>query len=179
APWWGGGARRSTGRGRGVFLAGARPGGGPAGRGAPPPRPGHGVGPPRREPPAFAAATLTANCVVCVSHDSAQLTAAEGIAGRRIKMIWNGIDIERFHQSECEKSGPVIAVGRLSPEKDFATLIRAATIAAREDPTFRLEVAGSGGCAEELQRIIHEHQLENQIWLLGQVSHIPALLARG
>jgi glycosyltransferase involved in cell wall biosynthesis len=91
-------------------------------------------------------------------------------------MLWNGIDISRFRY--CGGGdGPVLAVGRLSPEKDFATLIRAAAIAVSIDPTFRLDVAGDGVCMPELQQLVTELGIQHAVRLLGQRSDIQQLLA--
>jgi glycosyltransferase involved in cell wall biosynthesis len=141
-------------------------------------RHGQRYGAGRKETAAFRAASYTTNWVVCVSHDSARLTAAEGVSSRRIKTVWNGIDIDRFRLTEPKQRGPAIAVGRLSPEKDFATLVRAAAIVARSDPSFHLEIAGGGPCAEELKRLIHDIKVGESVQLVGQVTDIPALLKR-
>lgn len=142
-------------------------------------RHGQRFGASRRATAAFRLGALTANPVVCVSHDSARIAEEEGISPRRIRMIWNGIDVDRFHPNVLAESGPVVAIGRLSPEKDFATLVRAAGIAARQDPTFLLDVAGDGVCMVELKRLVCELKLECTVHLLGQVRDIPSLLARG
>ena len=142
-------------------------------------RHGQRFGAARRETAAFRLASLTADRVVCVSHDSARIARAEGIAPRRIRVVWNGIDLGRFRPADPGGDGPAVAVGRLSPEKDFPTLVRAAALAAREDPTFRLEVAGEGAVAEDLRRLAGELKPAGVVRLLGQVRDIPALLARG
>jgi glycosyltransferase involved in cell wall biosynthesis len=69
-------------------------------------------------------------------------------------------------------------VGRLSPEKDFVTLVAAALIAAGRDPSFRLEIAGDGICMPEVRRIVSESSLDGVVRFLGQVSDIPSLLSR-
>jgi glycosyltransferase involved in cell wall biosynthesis len=122
-------------------------------------------------------ASLTADRVVCVSSASARVALAEGIAPRRIRTLLNGVDPTQFRPAEGD--GPVVAVGRLSPEKDFATLIRAAGLAARRDPTFRLVIAGSGPCDENLRRLVAEQNLSGTVALIGQVRDVPSLLAGG
>jgi glycosyltransferase involved in cell wall biosynthesis len=132
----------------------------------------------RRQKLAFRLASMTLNRFICVSQDSADLTAAEGVSSKRIGTIWNGIDIERFQPGRGSR-GPVVAVGRLSPEKDFATLIRAAAIASRRDPSFRLEIAGDGVCMPALRDLINQLGLNDSgIRLLGPVQDIPGLLSR-
>lgn len=140
-------------------------------------RHGTRIGAPRRVTALFRLACLTADRVVCVSSDSARIAAAEGIAPRRIRTLLNGIDPTRFRPAAGD--GPVVAVGRLSPEKDFATLIRAADLVTRRDPTFRLVIAGGGPCDEELRRLVDELSLSESVLLLGQVRDIPSLLAGG
>jgi glycosyltransferase involved in cell wall biosynthesis len=142
-------------------------------------RHGQRFGAARHETAAFRLASRTANYVVCVSHDSARIAAAEGIAERRIRTLWNGIDVSRFRAATPGGDGPVLAVGRLSAEKDFPTLLRAAAIAVRTAPSFRLEIAGDGACLTDLRRLVEELDLGDAVRLLGQVRDIPALLARG
>jgi sugar transferase (PEP-CTERM/EpsH1 system associated) len=132
-----------------------------------------------RETKAFRWATKTVDRMVCVSHDSARLTEAEGVNPARIVTVWNGIDVNRFRRAAPEGAGPMIAVGRLSPEKDFPTLVRAAALAAEREPTFRLEIAGGGACADEIRQMIAELRAEGVVTLLGPVSDVPSLLTRG
>lgn len=123
--------------------------------------------------------SLTADCMVCVSSDSARSTAAEGVAPHRIRTLLNGIDVNRFRPATGNSDGPVVAIGRLSPEKDFATLVRAAGIVASQFPSFRLEIAGDGLCGDDLRRLIAELSLDGVVQLLGQVRDVPSVLARG
>ena len=116
--------------------------------------------------------------VICVSRDSARLSAAEGISNERIATVWNGIDVSRFAYLGPQSKGPVVMVGRLSPEKDVSTLLQAAAVAVREYPTFRLEIAGDGPCLADLRRRAIELGLTDHVAFLGEVRDIPGLLAR-
>lgn len=141
-------------------------------------RHGQGYGISRREMIAFRLATRMTDRVVCVSRDSASITRTAGVPPGRIRTLLNGIDVSRFRSTSQAVDGPALAVGRLSPEKDFATLIRAAAIAYGKDKTFRLEIAGDGVCMMELRKLIEELRLEGAVRLLGQVQDIPSLLSR-
>jgi glycosyltransferase involved in cell wall biosynthesis len=126
----------------------------------------------------FRLLTQLVHRVVCVSQDSARLSAAEGIAPARIRTIWNGIDVHRFaYVGPCAR-GPAVMVGRLSWEKDVATLVRATTLAAKQCPDFCLEIAGDGDCLPELRDLASELGVNGQVKFLGEVRDIPALLAR-
>lgn len=141
-------------------------------------RHGQGFGAKRREVALFRLVTLTADRVVCVSHDSAAITRKEGIAPRRIRTLLNGIDTTRFRAANPEDNNPVLAVGRFSPEKDFANLIQAAALAVRADPTFRLDIAGDGVCMPDIRQRVSDLKLDGVVRLLGQVGDIPTLLSR-
>jgi glycosyltransferase involved in cell wall biosynthesis len=116
--------------------------------------------------------------IVAVSEDAAGLLARQGIAAGTIRTIHNGIDLDAFAYAGPQAGGPVVTVARLSPEKDIATLIRAAAVLRREHADFRLEIAGDGACLAALRALAGELDLEEQVHFLGQVSDVPALLAR-
>jgi sugar transferase (PEP-CTERM/EpsH1 system associated) len=118
------------------------------------------------------------NDFVCVSSDVAALSLAQGIAPGRLQTIVNGIDGERFPFSGPRTGGPLVAVVRLSPEKDVANLVRAVAIAGGEDPDLRVEVAGDGPCRSELRQLVGELGLEERVSFLGEVRDVPGLLAR-
>jgi glycosyltransferase involved in cell wall biosynthesis len=132
----------------------------------------------RRQRLAFRLATLLADRVVCVSDDSLRLSAAEGVAGKRLRRIWNGIDLDRFAYRGPAAGGPVVMVARLSPEKNAACLLKAARLVANEFPAFRLEVAGDGRCLPDLRRQAAETGLGETVRFLGEVRDVPAVLAR-
>jgi glycosyltransferase involved in cell wall biosynthesis len=131
-----------------------------------------------RETALFRLACRLADRVICVSSDSARLSGGEGIARKRLCTIWNGVDLSRFAYSGPQANGPAVMVGRLSPEKDVETLIRAADLAVRMDPSFHLEVAGNGVCLPGLRQLTAELGLSETARFLGEVQDIPSLLSR-
>jgi glycosyltransferase involved in cell wall biosynthesis len=120
------------------------------------------------------AARLT-DAFVCVSQDGASQTLHRGVGRGKVQTIWNGIDLSRFAYTGPQPNGPVVTVARLSAEKDVQTLIRAVAF---NGSRFHVEVAGDGPCRPGLERLIDELHLHQHVRLLGQVSDIPALLAR-
>jgi glycosyltransferase involved in cell wall biosynthesis len=132
----------------------------------------------RRQATAFRLASHLADRVVCVSADSARLSAREGVARGQLRTVWNGIDLARFaYRGPCP-GGPAVMVARLSPEKDAATLLRAAALVVRHRPDFRLEIAGTGTCLPDLRRLAGELGLDGCVRFLGEVRDVPALLER-
>jgi glycosyltransferase involved in cell wall biosynthesis len=115
--------------------------------------------------------------VVCVSHDSALLSATEGVARRQITTIWNGIDVGKFAYVGPTPGGPAVMVGRLSLEKDVTTLIQAAALIVPKEPRFQLVIAGAGECLPELTQQAAELGVGAHVQFLGEVRDIPTLLA--
>jgi glycosyltransferase involved in cell wall biosynthesis len=115
---------------------------------------------------------------VCVSDDVKAQCVAEGISPSRLLTIKNGIDLERFAYSGSVPGGPIVAVARLSPEKDVANLVRATAIAARQIPSLQVEVAGAGSCLEDLKHLAASLSIANRITFLGEVRDVTSVLAR-
>jgi glycosyltransferase involved in cell wall biosynthesis len=132
----------------------------------------------RRQRTAVRLASLLANRVVCVSEDSGRLSAAEGISGRKLTVIRNGIDTARFAYLGPSPGGPVVMVGRLVPAKGVDTLLRAAAIVAGQRSDYRLEIAGDGEARPGLEALSAELGLGEHVRFLGNVGDVPGLLAR-
>jgi glycosyltransferase involved in cell wall biosynthesis len=78
------------------------------------------------------------------------------------------IDTTAFAGRAVERvPGLIVAVGRLSPEKDHATLVRAF---ARLDRTWQLEIAGSGPMREPLEQLVRELGIADRVSLTGFVA---------
>lgn len=141
-------------------------------------RHGQSYGSNRRQNTTFRLASLLTDHVVCVSHDSVELSARRGVSRRKLRTIWNGIDVQRFAYAGPCPGGPAVMVGRLAPEKDVATLLRAVAAVVRVDPSFRLEIAGDGACRADLEGLAAELDLREYVRFLGAVNDVAALLER-
>lgn len=115
---------------------------------------------------------------VCVSRDSARLAVEQGIATNKVGVIWNGVDTTRFVNGGARGEGPAVIVGRLVPEKNMETLLRAAALVRREDASFRLEIAGDGVCRASLGALTADLGLDDCVTFLGQTRDVAAVLAR-
>lgn len=73
------------------------------------------------------------------------------------------------------RSPHILAVGRLDPQKDYATLLRAWQFVCAHRPDARLTIAGSGPEREKLVALAKSLALNN-VDFLGFVADIPALL---
>ena len=72
----------------------------------------------------FAVANHFTDRIVGVSEDAAALCRQQNpAAADRMMCVWNGIDVGRFKFAGPSPDCTAISVGRLSSEKDFATLL--------------------------------------------------------
>lgn len=115
------------------------------------------------------AAGLTA-----VSHSVAAEMNAYGIDPGRVRVLGNGVDTTLFGPP-CSEQKPAaeryaLTVARLAPRKGIADLVAAAEIVARQDPSFRFYIAGSGPMQNDLQSEIQRRNLSDQVKLLGHVQ---------
>jgi len=132
--------------------------------------------------PAFIRKTYPwADGVVAVSKGAADdLVKIAAIPKHKIHVIYNPVVSEElfvkaeqplnhswFHQGEP----PIIlAAGRLTPLKDFATLIRAFALVRRERPA-RLVILGEGKDRVQLEALVRELGLEEDVALPGFVDN--------
>ncbi len=126
----------------------------------------------------YGTANLLSDEVVAVSDDAAELCSEFGpLDANKITRIWNGIDIDRFDYHGPLDCPHAISVGRLVPEKDFATLLEAIPMVLTQLPDFRLRIVGSGPERANLEQIIEDQNLQEAVELLGERQDVPDLLA--
>lgn len=126
----------------------------------------------------FWIAGLLADRIVAVSDDAARLCRAEVSLPRdRVSRIWNGIDLNRFTYRRPINEPVAISVARLSPEKDFPTLIKAVALAAEVIPELKLKIVGDGPERPRIEQLIVELNQGSRITLLGERQNVPDLLA--
>lgn len=141
---------------------------------------------PRRRDRAFPIALRVvyprADAVVAVSNDAADDLADQiGFDRHRISVLPNPIDVDAIRRRATEPTthpwldepdgGPVaIAVGRLTPAKDFPTLIRALAVCRKTVP-LRLVILGEGEERGTLTADIDSLGLSDAVALPGFVSN--------
>ncbi|QDV39719.1 GDP-mannose-dependent alpha-(1-6)-phosphatidylinositol monomannoside mannosyltransferase (plasmid) [Tautonia plasticadhaerens] len=116
--------------------------------------------------------------VICVSEDLHQRCLHLGVPRDRCLLIENGIDTERFVRRSAPDEAKarfgvpagrtvVGAVGRLSAEKGFDLLIRAADRLIRDGHDFDLLIAGEGDDESRLRSLIDDLGCRDRVRLLG------------
>ncbi len=128
-----------------------------------------------------------ADGIVAVSRDVAgDLAETTKLPRTRIQVIYNPVVTPQLlemarvkppHTWFAVNQPPVVlAVGRLTPQKDFATLIRAFD-RVRRDKHVRLMILGEGGDRHELERLVRQLRLEPHVSLPGFVENPYSYMA--
>lgn len=92
---------------------------------------------------------------------------------RKVEVVHNGVDVDRFPVTE-EPEDPVIAfVGRIDPLKDVITLIEAVDLVRKQVPPVKLRLWGAASSAEyesHCRRAVDRLGLGEQVTFEGQTS---------
>ncbi|MDH4079249.1 MAG: glycosyltransferase family 4 protein [Nitrospira sp.] len=96
---------------------------------------------------------------------------------RRIYVVTNGIDLDRFSTRPHSERGYILAVGSMNKRKRWDRLLRAVAYLARKGVELDVHHAGSGPLREELKTIARDLDVERQFRFLGARNDIPDLLA--
>jgi glycosyltransferase involved in cell wall biosynthesis len=110
-----------------------------------------------------------AAAVVTVSEFNLNyLRRTYGHSARRVRRLYNGLDLERFPFCEPrDRPARIVAVGRLVEKKGFAVLLDAAALLATRGVTFDVELIGTGELEQRLRQRVHDLGLEAWVRLLG------------
>jgi len=116
------------------------------------------------------------------SFSAASLAEQDGFSRRRIEVIENGIDVDRF-SSNAERPPDlsparryVVNVARFHPVKDHATLLHAFQTVASAFADVDLVLAGDGPLRTEMEQLVRTLHLEGRVRLLGNRCDIPGIL---
>ena len=85
-----------------------------------------------------------ADVISPVCYYNTRWEVAQGAARDKIRVIYNGIDPDRFVPAPKEPENPwVVATARIDPLKDIETFLRMAAIVRRTNPTARFIIHGA------------------------------------
>jgi glycosyltransferase involved in cell wall biosynthesis len=126
----------------------------------------------------------------CIGFSARALTTKDGFRGNRVRVIQNGIDVERYgtavDQADHKKRlgfDPerryVVHVARHHPVKDQPTLLRGFAAAVAEHPDVDLLMAGDGPLRGELEALAESLGVRRRVHFLGVRADVPAVLQAG
>ncbi len=116
------------------------------------------------------------------------LAEHEGCPADKVRVIPNGVDIEKFHprwpsqslrkELGLAKGAPVAGIiAALRPEKHHELFLRTAALVRQQLPEARFLIVGDGPQRERLESLAAELSLAESASFLGTRSDVPELLA--
>jgi glycosyltransferase involved in cell wall biosynthesis len=126
--------------------------------------------------------------LIAVSKSIEQKIAAEHRAGAPVRLIYNGVDLERYdHQEPCctlrdeygmEPGSQIVGVvARLEPEKGHETLLDAWPLVLRDVPDAYLLIVGEGGRRDQLEQRAAANRVAHRVVFTGRRDDVPAVTA--
>ena len=95
------------------------------------------------------------------------------------------INIQKIRKLKKQKIDPyfeknqfIVAIGRLTKQKNFKFLISCFQKLTNSQPNLKLVILGDGEEMQNLKRLIHRKNLENNIFLLGHLQNVFNYLSR-
>jgi glycosyltransferase involved in cell wall biosynthesis len=95
------------------------------------------------------------------------------------------INIQKIEKLKKQKIDPyfeknqfIVAIGRLTKQKNFKFLISCFQKLTNTQPNLKLVILGDGEELQNLKRLIHTKNLENNIFLLGHLQNVFNYLSR-
>lgn len=117
---------------------------------------------------------------IAVSQSVKNQLAELGLSKKKVEVIYNGIDIQKFQpQKTIKPHSNKINIGtvcRLSPEKGVDFLIKAFAKAYQENKDLILMIVGEGSEKEELIKLAKQLNIKDQVYFLGWQDNIPNFL---
>jgi len=125
----------------------------------------------------------SSRAIVANSHDVSSYIVRHYRAPRdRIRVIPNGIDVERFHPRESgatQSVGPIVTAGRLVEQKNHDLFLRAAAELARGVPEAQFLIAGEGPLRGALERQARDLGIADRVQFAGERHDVDVLLRTG
>lgn len=126
--------------------------------------------------------------IICDSANvGSYLIHKQNIPDKKVKVILNGIDTDKFKPAKKNGSGSAAGggrrefiigtVSRLEPVKDHITLLDAMRIITADFPETKLVIAGDGSMMGALKNAVKQMGLEKNVVFLGAVNNVPEVLA--
>jgi glycosyltransferase involved in cell wall biosynthesis len=133
-------------------------------------------------------APLTDAFIAVAQAHGRNLAEQEGCPARKVRVIPNGVDLERFHpgwpdrslqkQLQLAPDTPVAGiVAALRPEKNHELFLRAAELICRRLPRARFLIVGDGPQRDKLQSLAGELGVSEAVHFLGSRSDVPQVLS--
>lgn len=111
-----------------------------------------------------------ADMVICLTHSDVEEIVRLGCSLKKVRLIHNAVDTERFKPSKEREPNLIVWVGRFVPEKGLEYLIEAAKMVVDKSKDTRFLLAGYGPLKTKVMRSVHECGLGKYVRLVRPLS---------
>ena len=120
-----------------------------------------------------------ATFVICLTESDAKEIRDYGCPLEKIRIIPNGVDVEKFKSCEEVMDDLIFWGGRFVPEKGLTFLINAFHLVVVKKPEVKLMMAGDGPLFSRIYDIVRQLGIEKNVVLKGRVPHseLPYLIS--
>ena len=112
------------------------------------------------------------DCIVTLTKEDKELN---WVNNKKVIIIPNFHTIQTTTLASLENK-KVLAIGRLTPQKNFSSLIKAFCLVVKKYPDWELDIYGDGELKEQLAQEIHKNELTNNVFLKGNTNQIKEKL---
>lgn len=111
-----------------------------------------------------------ANLITCDAFHMKTAIMKMGVLGNKIKIIYFGVDVDKFSPGEKMQSHTVISLRSLEPVYNIETLIKAVPLVLKQVPQARFVIAGRGSEEENLKKLAQDLGVLKRIDFVGLIS---------
>lgn len=111
-----------------------------------------------------------ANKIICLTNENSLEIQKYGCDSRKIVIIPNGVDINKFKPLNCELKYELFWGGRFVPEKGLIYLIKSLSILKTNGVDIKLVMAGDGPLLSEMIKIVKKLEIKDNVIFLGRLS---------
>ncbi len=129
------------------------------------------------------------DAVICLNSSDRQVATELGVSEKKLSLVPNGVDLIGYHPISPQDRNLVrqrlglpcdqpvaVMVGRLWPQKDPATFVKAAIAAIEAGQIGHFAIIGDGRLRSELKALLSEHHTGERIHLLGWRDDVAQVL---
>lgn len=119
--------------------------------------------------------------ILSVSQDLANKMISIDINKEKIRVIYNGVNLEKFIPKPTNIDSPyIVFIGNLKHDKGVVELLNAFIQIHNSYPKLKLKYVGSGAMLNKLQSITNLHKLQNRVIFEGTKPHdqLPEIIAK-
>lgn len=114
--------------------------------------------------------------VVLLSKDEIQRFESAGFPPQKLRLLRNGLSLERFHHNSIPKLDPpgILFIARFIMEKGLLDLLRAARMVLDSGRVFKVYCVGDGPIRGEAEALTAELRMADNVEFTGQISEEEA-----